>query len=55
MSLLEVVVLLVGGSVIAVLLYGAYQFWSEEGQNAAQLRGTKQEPARKHETGTVPG
>lgn len=29
MSILEIIVLLIGLSVISVLLYGAYQFWTE--------------------------
>ena len=35
MSMLELIVILVGGSVIAFLLYGAYRFWSDEPHGAA--------------------
>ncbi len=34
MSLLELIVVLVGGSVIAFLLYGAYRFWTEDPESA---------------------
>ena len=35
MSILELIVVLVGGSVIAFLLYGAYRFWTEDPESAA--------------------
>lgn len=51
MSILEVIVLLIGMSVIGVLLYGAFQFWTEtpdEGatpQTAKKPRTKKTQPA----------
>lgn len=35
MSILELIVVLIGGSVIAFMLYGAFRFWKEEPQEAA--------------------
>ena|GEM_PF-3759173 len=55
MSLLEAIVLLIGGSVIAVLLYGAYQFWSDEEDGATKHEATAKKPTRKPQAGTVPG
>ncbi len=35
MSILEFIVVLIGGSVIAVQLYGAYRFWREDADKPA--------------------
>lgn len=36
MSFLELIVVLIGGSVIAVQLYAAYRFWQEDREQAAK-------------------
>jgi hypothetical protein len=47
MSILEVIVLLIGGSVIAFLLYGAYRFWTEDADTVAAPQGSRKVPAHK--------
>lgn len=41
MSILEIIVLLIGTSVIAVLLYGAYQFWNDPSEDPTSYQATK--------------
>ncbi len=50
MSILEVIVLLVGGSVIAFLIYGAYRFWTEDADNAMPPRGPRRTRTTKSPT-----
>lgn len=50
MSILEVIVLLIGTSVIGVLLYGAYQFWTEAPDSVANPQASKTKTIRKTRT-----
>ncbi|MCR9139664.1 MAG: hypothetical protein NXI27_26965 [Alphaproteobacteria bacterium] len=40
-SILEIIVLLIGASVISVLLYGAYKFWTETPEDEAATQPAK--------------
>ncbi len=49
MSILEIIVLLIGLSVISVLLYGAYQFWTEDSGRTTQPK------PKERKTSNAPG